>query len=164
MLGKIEGGRRRGRESMRCWMASPPQWTWVLVDSRSWWWTVRPGVLWFMGSQIVEHDWATELNWTERILNFEAYAPLPRHQLLPMFVSRWTQLVLREAREPSVRTVLIFLYRLTYLHLSHLESLPCAFTRKGLAFDFSLGPSFPLTYATNILDAPYQTCHHFFSF
>ena len=47
------------------WMASPAQWTWVWVDSGSWWWTGRPGVLWFMGSQRVGHDWATELNWTE---------------------------------------------------------------------------------------------------
>ena len=45
-------------------MASPTQWTWVWVDSRSWWWTGRPGVLWFMGSQRVGHNWATELNWT----------------------------------------------------------------------------------------------------
>ena len=48
-----------------CWMASPTRWTWVLVNSRSWWWTGRPGVLRFMGSQRVGHDWATELNWTE---------------------------------------------------------------------------------------------------
>ena len=41
-------------------MASPTQWTWVWVDSRSWWWTGRPGVLQFMGSQRVRHDWATE--------------------------------------------------------------------------------------------------------
>ena len=47
------------------WMASPTQWMWVLVNSRSWWWTGRPGVLRFMGSQRVGHDWATELNWTE---------------------------------------------------------------------------------------------------
>ena len=47
------------------WMASPTQWTWVWVDSGSWWWTARPGVLRFMGSQRVGHDWATELNWTE---------------------------------------------------------------------------------------------------
>ena len=44
------------------WLASPTQWTWVWVDSRSWWWTERPGVLWFMGSQRIGHDWATELN------------------------------------------------------------------------------------------------------
>ena len=47
------------------WMALPTQWTWVWVNSGSWWWTVRPGVLWFMGSQIVGHNWETELNWTE---------------------------------------------------------------------------------------------------
>ena len=46
-------------------MASPAQWTWVWVDSGSWWWTGRPGVLLFMGSQRVRQDWATELNWTE---------------------------------------------------------------------------------------------------
>ena len=38
---------------------------WVWVNSRSWWWRGRPGVLQFMGSQRVGHDWATELNWTE---------------------------------------------------------------------------------------------------
>ena len=47
------------------WMATQTQWTWVWVDSRSWWWTGRPGVLRFMGSQRVRQDWATELNWTE---------------------------------------------------------------------------------------------------
>ena len=47
------------------WMASPTRGTWVCVDSGSWWWTGRPGELWFMGSQRVGHDWATELNWTE---------------------------------------------------------------------------------------------------
>ena len=50
------------------WMASPTQWTWVWVNSRSWWWTGRPGVLWFMGSQRIGHDWATELNWTEWLI------------------------------------------------------------------------------------------------
>ena len=47
------------------WMASPTQWAWVSVNSGSWWWTGRPGVLWFLGWQRVECDWATELNWTE---------------------------------------------------------------------------------------------------
>ena len=45
------------------WMASLTRWAWVWVNSRSWWWTERPGVLRFMGSQRVGHDWATELNW-----------------------------------------------------------------------------------------------------
>ena len=47
------------------WMASSTQWTWVWMDYGSWWWTERPGVLRFMGSQRVGHDWVTELNWTE---------------------------------------------------------------------------------------------------
>ena len=46
------------------WMASRTRWTWVWVSSGRWWWTGRPGVLWFMGSQRVGHDRATELNWT----------------------------------------------------------------------------------------------------
>ena len=59
MLGGIGGRRRRGWQRM----ASRTQWTWVWVNSGSWWWTGRPGVLRFMGSQRVGHDWATELNW-----------------------------------------------------------------------------------------------------
>ena len=47
------------------WMASPTRWMWVWVNSGSWWWTGRPGMLWFMGLQRVGHDWVTELTWTE---------------------------------------------------------------------------------------------------
>ena len=46
------------------WMASPTWWAWVWVNSGSWWWTGRPGVLQSMESQRVGHDWTTELNWT----------------------------------------------------------------------------------------------------
>ena len=49
------------------WMASPTQWTWVWEDSRRWWWTGKPGMLRFIGSQRVGHNWATELNWTEHV-------------------------------------------------------------------------------------------------
>ena len=45
------------------WMASLTRWAWVWVDSGSLWWSGRPGVLWFMGSQRVGHDWEAELNW-----------------------------------------------------------------------------------------------------
>ena len=53
-------------------MASLTRCTWVWVNSGSWWWTGRPGVLQFMGSQRVGHDWATELNWTKmkRVIYF----------------------------------------------------------------------------------------------
>ena len=44
-------------------MASPTWWAWVWVNSGSWWWTGRPGVLRFMGSQRVRQGWATELDW-----------------------------------------------------------------------------------------------------
>ena len=44
------------------WMASPTQWTWVWVNSGSWWCARKPGMLQSMGSQRVGHDWVTELN------------------------------------------------------------------------------------------------------
>ena len=44
------------------WMASLSQWTWVRVNSRSWWWTGRPGMLQSMELQRVRHNWVTELN------------------------------------------------------------------------------------------------------
>ena len=62
------GGTGAGEGDDRGWdgcMASPTQWAWVWVNSGSLWWTGRPSVLRFTGSQRVGHDWATELNWTE---------------------------------------------------------------------------------------------------
>ena len=59
-----EGLGAEGKGDDRGWdgrMASLTGWTWVWVDSRGCWWTGRPGVLWFMGSQRAEHNWATEL-------------------------------------------------------------------------------------------------------
>ena len=61
MLEKIEGrweGDDRGWDG---WMASLTWWTWVWVNSGSWWWTGMPGVLQAMGAQRVGHNWATEL-------------------------------------------------------------------------------------------------------
>ena len=65
MLGGIEGRRRRGQQRMRWLDGIADLIAWVWVNSGSWWWTGRPGVLRFKGSQRVGHDWATELNWTE---------------------------------------------------------------------------------------------------
>ena len=69
MLGGIGGRRRREGDDRGWdgWMASLTRWTWVWVNSGSWWWTGRPGVLRFMGLQRVRHDWVTELNWTEAV-------------------------------------------------------------------------------------------------
>ena len=48
------------------WMTSPTQWTWVWVNSGSWWWTEKPGMLQPMGSQRVGHNWVTELKWKQQ--------------------------------------------------------------------------------------------------
>ena len=61
MLGGIGGeGDDRGWDG---WMASPTRWTWVWVNSGSWWWTGRPGVPWSWGHR--ESDTTEWLNWTE---------------------------------------------------------------------------------------------------
>ena len=61
-LGEIGVRRRRGHRGWDGCMASLTRWTWVWENSGSRWWTGRPGVVQFMGSQRVGHDWATELN------------------------------------------------------------------------------------------------------
>ena len=64
MLGWIGGRRGTGRQRMRWLDGITNSMTWVWVNSGNWWWTGWPGVLQFMGSQRVGHDWVTELNWT----------------------------------------------------------------------------------------------------
>ena len=59
----LKAGGDRGDRVWDGWMASPTQWTWVWVNSGSWWWIRRPGVLLSMGLQRVGHDWVTEVNW-----------------------------------------------------------------------------------------------------
>ena len=70
MLGK--GRRRREWQRMK-WLdgITDSMDKWVGVNSRSWWWTGRPGMLQFMGLQRVGHDWATELNWTEMMADIQ---------------------------------------------------------------------------------------------
>ena len=62
MLGGLGAGGEGDDRGWDGWMASLTQWTWLWVDSGSWWWTGRPGVLKIMGLQRVRHDWVTELN------------------------------------------------------------------------------------------------------
>ena len=71
MLGGIRGRRRRDDRGWDGWMASPTRWMWVWVNSRSWWWTERSGVLQFIGSQSRTRlsDW-TKLNWIFRWFKF----------------------------------------------------------------------------------------------
>ena len=60
---RLKAGRGGDDREWHGWMASPTHWTWVWVNSGSWWWTGRPGVLQSMGLPRVGHDWGTELNW-----------------------------------------------------------------------------------------------------
>ena len=70
LLGGIGGRRRRGRQRMR-WLDGITDS--MHVNPLSWWWTGRPGVLQFMGSQRVGHNWATELKWTELNLEIQTF-------------------------------------------------------------------------------------------
>ena len=58
----LKAKREEGKRGWYGWMASLTQWTWVWASSGNWWWTGKPGVLQFMGSQRVGHGWVTELN------------------------------------------------------------------------------------------------------
>ena len=62
-LGKIEDRRRRGWQRMRWLEGITDSMEWVWANSRSWWWTGKPGVLQSVGLQRVGHNWVTELNW-----------------------------------------------------------------------------------------------------
>ena len=60
---RLKVGREGYGRGWHGWMASPTQWTWVWVNSGSWWWTGMPGLLQSMGSQRVRDKWVTKLNW-----------------------------------------------------------------------------------------------------
>ena len=62
---RLKTGGEGDNRGLDDWMASLTQWRWVWVDSRCWWWTGRPCMMWSMGLQRVGHNWETELNWTE---------------------------------------------------------------------------------------------------
>ena len=90
-LGAGEEGNDRGWDG---WMASLTRWTWIWVNSGSWWWTRRPGVLGFMGLQRVGHDWVTELNWKVMVLAGGAFGRWLGHEsrALPVGLAIWSSL------------------------------------------------------------------------
>ena len=59
---RLKAGGEVDSRGWNCWMASPNQWAWVWVNSGSWWWTGRPGMLQFMGLQNRTRlsDWTTK--------------------------------------------------------------------------------------------------------
>ena len=68
------------------WMVSPTRWTWVWVNSGRWWWTGRPGMLQFMGSQKVGHGWSTELNWTDGDLKLLSFSLSFLHKFIVLYL------------------------------------------------------------------------------
>ena len=86
-----EDGHDRGWNG---WMALPTWWTWVWLDSESWWWRQRPGMLQFMGLQSIGHDWATELSWTESLFT----------ELLWTCYAFWDKKLVRLGRKMKLKT------------------------------------------------------------
>ena len=73
---RLRAGREGDDRGWDRWMASQTRWTWVWVNSGNWWWTGRPGVLQFLGSQRFGHDWVTELNAIYEGPTLMTYLPL----------------------------------------------------------------------------------------
>ena len=99
----LRAGGKGGNRGWDGWMASPTQWTWVWVNSGSWWWTRRPGVLRFMGLQRFGHDWATELTWWQ--VNHE-WAEIMKNTKVVREVIK--------LREEYLKENTLFLYRTLY--------------------------------------------------
>ena len=106
------------------WMASLTQWTWVWVNSGSWWWTEGPGMLQSMGSPRVGHDWATELNWTDTnllLLFSKHWFIKDSHGFTIYYWLRWWENLCQVSWSTSSVSLLIPFFR------THLYSLRCFF-------------------------------------
>ena len=108
-------------------LISPP----VYLSS---WWTGRPGMLWFMGSQRVRHNWATELNWTELIpqlphqghilgLMITECCPIYRHHKCHL-PSLWLQTPLLPAWRQLTLIRSFFNFMMTLSHWHQVPQIP----------------------------------------
>ena len=92
IMGKIEVEGEADDREWEGWMALPTRWIWVWVSFGSWWWTGRPGMLQSMGSQILGHDWVTELRiitWGLWSFSVCIWRP-PYYMYCVMVCSTWT--------------------------------------------------------------------------
>ena len=99
-------------------MASLTQGAWVWVNSRRWWWTGRPGMLWFMGSRRVRHDWAIELNW---MTNCNCFTEMPLF-FMDSFLCYWILRLVLYFSASFLKTSHFC------LHASKIFSLPSVFS------------------------------------
>ena len=94
MLGKIQGRRRKGWQKKRWYhdllvmVLDGITYSMNISLSKlmSWWWTGRPGMLQYMGSQRVRHNWVTELNWRYSGMRNKGY-PYDSYRFLE--TSKW---------------------------------------------------------------------------
>ena len=95
MMGGVGDRRRRGKQDEMAGWHHRLWWAWVWVNSGSWWWTGRPGVLQFTGSQRVGNDWATELNWTDIVLQGKKKWPMTKwvHHDTQKQCYKWSQML-----------------------------------------------------------------------
>ena len=147
---RLKVGREGDNRGWDGWMASLTQWTWVWVNSGSWWWAGRPLMLHSMGSQRVRHDWATELNWSElNLLNVgvplifpnwvtEGKATRPEHKTQLYFIDtnrHWSDIYFVGNHVCLSKT----------LHLFLIEDLQCVShccTAKWFSYTYIYIPSF----------------------
>ena len=95
----LEAGGEGDNRGWDGWMASPTWWTWVSVNSGSWWWTGRPGMLQFMRSQRVGHDWLTELNWRDPVAGKTSFLGIFMRMLLEE-INIWFSRLSRDSLSP----------------------------------------------------------------
>ena len=125
MLGGIGSGGEGDDRGWDGWMASPIRWTRVWVNSGSWWWTGRPGVLRFMGLRRVRHDWATELNWTECLflihcsIVFSWFNNIPIDLSIILLTDIWFVFTLR-----LLRITLLWTFLYTFITCIFLGCMP----------------------------------------
>ena len=122
MLGKIEGRRRRELQRMRWLMASLTQWTWVWVNSGSWWWTGNPGACSPWGRK--ESDTTDQLYWTEH--NPKLFVNAINNHCLVLYFPHLTQLYFQKSRDfskESYANLCSMLYVLCLIWLSNYQNI-----------------------------------------
>ena len=129
MLARLKAGGEGDDRGWDGWITSPTRWTWVWVNSKSWWWTGRSGVLQSMRSQRVWHDWVTELNWLFKKIFFKV--PNRSKHCVPLPVVFLTKLTY--PKSPSLHVFPFFSqwFLADFCDFKSFKSLECLGDRDG---------------------------------